>query len=52
MFIISLRKDGRYQRDNQSMEFFLDRTLRILSKPSISAKINFDRFRGAFGMLY
>jgi hypothetical protein len=34
------------------MNGFLDRTLWILSKPSISTKINSDRSRGAFGTLY
>ena len=37
---------------DKSMRFFLDRTLWILFKPSISAKINLDRSRGAFGTLY
>jgi hypothetical protein len=32
--------------------FLVDRTLWILSKPSIPANINFARSRGAFGMLY
>ena len=36
----------------KSMRFFLDRTLWILLKPTISAKINLDRSRGAIGMLY
>ena len=36
----------------KSLRFFLDRTLWILSEPSISAKINLDRSRRAFGMLY
>jgi hypothetical protein len=34
------------------MIFFLDRTLWILPKPSISTKINLDHSRGAFGTLY
>jgi len=36
----------------KNMRFFLDRTLWILSKPSISTTINLDRSRGAFGKLY
>ena len=36
----------------KNMRFFLDKTLWILFKPSISAKINLDCSRGAFGTLY
>ena len=36
----------------KSMRFFLDRTLWILSKPSISPNINCDWSRRAFGTLY
>ena len=36
----------------KSMRFSLDRTLWILLKPTISAKINLDPSKGALGTLY
>jgi len=36
---------------DKNMRFFLDRTWWILFKPSISAKINLDRSRGASGTI-